>query len=93
MEETAGTVQHPEAFADVFGVLERLHELPRRIVKQADGEDSQKRSPKWAPADFLESSFRVIGFAAETNRDLQGQQPHGKINRARGEKPRTNDEF
>ena len=93
MEETAGTVQHPEAFADVFGVLERLHELPRRVVHQADGEDYQKRSSEWAPADFLESSFRVTRFAAETNRDLQGQQPNGEINRALGEKPKTNDEF
>jgi hypothetical protein len=62
-------------------------------VQQANGEDYQKRSPEWAPADFLESSFRVIRFAAETNRDLQGQQPNGEINRALGEKPRTNDEF
>src|SRR4029453_3887261 len=93
IEETAGTVQHPGSFADVFGVLERLHELPRRIVQQADGEDYQKRSPEWAPADFLESSLRVTRFAAETNRDLQGQQPNGEINRALGEKPKTNDEF
>jgi hypothetical protein len=93
MEETAATVQHPEAFADVFGVLERLHELPRRIVEQADGENYQKCYPEWAPADFIESSFRVTRFAAETNCDLQGQQPNGEINRALGEKPKTNDEF
>src|SRR4029434_1939082 len=93
MEETAGTVQHPEAFADVFGVLERLHELPRRIVQQAEGEDTHARTPERAPANFLESSFRVTRFAAETNRDLQGQQPNGEINRALGKKPKTNDEF
>jgi hypothetical protein len=62
-------------------------------VQQADGEDYQKRSPEWTPADFLESSFRVIRFAAKTNRHLQGQQPNAEINRTLGEKPRTNDEF
>src|SRR4029434_2707054 len=55
MDEAAGTVQHPEAFADVFGVLERLHELPRRIVQQAYGEDYQKRSSESAPAALLEA--------------------------------------
>jgi hypothetical protein len=44
-------------------------------------------------SDFLESAFRVIRFTAETNRDLQGQQSNGEINRALGEKPKTNDEF
>jgi hypothetical protein len=62
-------------------------------VQQADGEDYQKRSPEWTPADFLESSLRVTRFPAETNRDLQGKQPNGEINRALGEKPKTNDEF
>jgi hypothetical protein len=41
-------------------------------MQQADGEDYKKRSPEWAPADFLESSFRVTRFAAGTNRNLQG---------------------
>jgi len=62
-------------------------------VQQADGEDYQKHSPEWAPANFIESSLRVTRFAAETNRDLQGQQPNGEINRALGEIPKTNDEF
>jgi hypothetical protein len=62
-------------------------------VQQADGKDYQKRSSEWAPADFLESSFRVTRGAAETNRDLQGQQPNGEINRALGEKAEPNDEF
>jgi hypothetical protein len=93
MEETAGTVQHPEAFADNFGVLERLNVLPRRLVQQADGKDHQQRSPEWAPDDFLESSFHVIRFAAETNRDLKGKQPNGEINPALGEIPKTNDVF
>jgi len=93
MEETAGTVQHPEARAHVFGVLECFDELPRRIVQQANGDDYQKRCPEWVPPDFLESSLRVTRLTTKTNRDLQGQQPNGEINRALGEIPKTNDEF